>query len=45
MVMVDFEFVDFKEPDSCFSEGSTQREYIDRSKETYLRRWLENMVV
>ncbi|KAJ3574263.1 hypothetical protein NP233_g1881 [Leucocoprinus birnbaumii] len=42
MVMVDFEIVDFKEPDPSFSEQAEQRTKIEKIKPTYLRRWLQN---
>ncbi|KAJ3566405.1 hypothetical protein NP233_g7029 [Leucocoprinus birnbaumii] len=40
MVMVDFEMVDFKEPDPSFSERAEQRKLIEQVKPRYLRRWL-----
>ena len=46
MVMVDFEVVEFKEPDPSFSERSKQIEYINTYlKEKYLSRWLESAIV
>jgi serine/threonine protein kinase len=46
MVMVDFEVVEFKEPDSSFSERSKQIDYINRNlKETYVSRWLESAMI
>ena len=45
MAMVDFEQVEFKEPDESLSEESTQRRHIEREKPTYLERWFENAMV
>jgi len=45
MVMVDFEMVEFEEPDSSFSEPAVQRTHIDQVKSTYLERWLDNAMV
>ena len=45
MVMVDFELVEFKEPDESLSEQSTQRTHIERLKPTYLERWFENAML
>ena len=44
MVMVDFELVDFKEPNESLSEESTQRAHIERGKPKHLERWFENMM-
>src|SRR6266852_4553392 len=44
MVMVDFEMVDFEEPDTSFSKRAVQREHIKKKKSMYLRRWLESKV-
>ena len=38
MAMVDFEMVDFEEPDASFSEEAVQTADISK----YLERWLEN---
>ena len=40
--MVDFEKVDFEEPNASFSEQAVQRTHIEKSKPTYLKMWLEN---
>ena len=45
MAMVDFELVEFKEPDESLSEESTQRTHIERAKPTYLERWFENAMI
>ena len=45
MVMVDFETVDFQEPDTSFSEQAAQRTHIEKVKSMYLERWLENGLV
>jgi hypothetical protein len=42
MVMVDFEMVNFEEPNASFSERAVQRKHIKEIKPMYLRRWLEN---
>ena len=42
VVMVDFEMVDFEEPDSSFSVQAVQRAHIEKIKSMYLARWLEN---
>ncbi len=44
MVMVDFEMVEFKEPDtgSSDSEEAAETTYIEKIKAMYLERWLEN---
>ncbi|KAI0003707.1 hypothetical protein BJV74DRAFT_481281 [Russula compacta] len=42
MVMVDFEMVDFQEPQTSFSEQAVQRTHIEKVKSMYLERWLEN---
>ncbi len=44
MVMVDFEMVEFKEPDtgSSNSEEAVETTYIEKIKAMYLERWLEN---
>ncbi|KIM51786.1 hypothetical protein SCLCIDRAFT_1224147, partial [Scleroderma citrinum Foug A] len=44
MVMVDFEGVDFQEPDTSFSEPSTQKVHVENVKSLYLEKWLENML-
>jgi len=44
MVMVDFESVDFQEPDTSFSEPSTQKVHVQNVKSLYLEKWLENML-
>ena len=44
MVMVDFEGVDFQEPDTSFSEPSTQKVHVKNAKSLYLEKWLENML-
>ncbi|OBZ79753.1 hypothetical protein A0H81_01326 [Grifola frondosa] len=41
-VMVDFEVVDFEEPDVRFSDRASQQDYIDAVKSEYLGKWLEN---
>ena len=45
MSMVDFETVDFQEPDTSFSEQVAQRVHIEKIKSMYLERWLENGLV
>ena len=46
MVVVDFEIVDFKEPDNSLSSGTvTQQEHVDRAKPQWLARWLENAMI
>lgn len=45
MVMVDFEMVDFQEPNTSFSEHAVQRTHIEKIKSMYLERWLENGLV
>lgn len=45
MVMVDFEMVDFEQPNTSFSERAVQRTHIEKVKSTYLERWLENGLV
>ena len=45
MVMVDFELVEFKEPDESLSEESTQRMHIEREKPIHLEEWFENMML
>ena len=45
LVMVDFEFVEFKEPDPSLSEDSVKRRHIERAQPKYLKRWLENAMV
>ena len=45
MVMVDFEMVDFEEPNTSFSEQAVQRTHIEKVKSMYLERWLENGLV
>jgi hypothetical protein len=45
MVMVDFETVDFKDPNTSFSEQAVQRTHIEKVKSMYLKRWLENGLV
>ncbi len=45
LVMVDFEMVDFKEPDTSFREEAVQRTHVERAKSNYLERWLENGIV
>lgn len=40
MVMVDFEIMEFREPDASFGEPLTQREYIDKFKALFLANWL-----
>lgn len=42
MVMVDFEMVEFIEPDPNFNEPLIRRQHIDRVKPVYLTRWLES---
>jgi hypothetical protein len=42
LVMVDFQMVDFEEPNTSFSEQAVQRTHIEKSKPIYLERWLEN---
>ena len=44
IVMVDFEAVDFQEPDTSFSEPSTQKVHVENVKSLYLEKWLENML-
>ncbi|KIL58750.1 hypothetical protein M378DRAFT_170207 [Amanita muscaria Koide BX008] len=39
-VMVDFEIMEFREPDASFGEPLTQREYIDKVKALFLAKWL-----
>lgn len=46
MVMVDFEMVDFEEPNSTsFSEQAVQRMHIEKSKSMYLELDLENRLL
>ena len=45
IVMVDFEAVDFQEPDTSFSEPSTQKVHVENVKSMYLEGWLENRLV
>ncbi len=45
MVMVDFEMVDFEEPDTSLSEQAVQRTHVEKVKSMYLKRWLENKMV
>ncbi|OBT40963.1 hypothetical protein VE00_09517 [Pseudogymnoascus sp. WSF 3629] len=45
MVMVDFEMVDFEEPDPSFSQQAIQRTHIEKIKPMYLKRWLEGCCV
>ncbi|KAK0200004.1 hypothetical protein DFS33DRAFT_212271 [Desarmillaria ectypa] len=42
MVMVDFEAVDFREPDSEFSDPGTQEIHVEKVKPIYLEKWLMN---
>jgi hypothetical protein len=42
MAMVDFELVDFREPDNRFSEQLAQQGYVDKGKPRYLKEWLES---
>jgi hypothetical protein len=42
LVMVDFEVVDFKKPDTSFSEQAVQRTHVEAIKSKYVERWLEN---
>ena len=44
MVMVDFEVVVFREPDTSFSEPSTQEVHVKNAKFLYLEKWLGNML-
>ena len=41
MVMVDFEMVDFKEPNASFGEPAVQGQNIKKVKSRYLESWLE----
>jgi hypothetical protein len=43
-VMVDFEQVDFKEPNASFSERAVQTMRMEKAKPTYLKMWLENRI-
>ncbi|KAK0450281.1 uncharacterized protein EV420DRAFT_745843 [Desarmillaria tabescens] len=42
MVMVDFEDVEFREPDSDFSDPITQENHVEKVKPIYLEKWLMN---
>ncbi|KAK0440497.1 hypothetical protein EV421DRAFT_1815373 [Armillaria borealis] len=44
MVMVDFEVVEFPEPDSEFSNPVTQTTYVNDSKSSWHEYWLANMM-
>ncbi len=45
MVMVDFEVVEFREPDSQFSDPVTQATYVDNAKPSYHQYWLSNTLL
>jgi hypothetical protein len=45
MVMVDFELVEFKEPEESLSEQSAQRTHIESIKSKYLERWFKNAML
>jgi hypothetical protein len=45
LIMVDFEFVEFKEPDPSLSEDSVKRMHTEAVQSEYLERWLENAMV
>ncbi len=42
MAMVDFEMVDFEEPDASFSEEAVQTADIEKYESRYLESWLEH---
>ena len=45
LVMVDFEFVEFKEPDPSLGEDSVKKMHTEAVQSEYLERWLENAMV
>ncbi|SJL14599.1 uncharacterized protein ARMOST_18062 [Armillaria ostoyae] len=44
MAMVDFEVVEFREPDGQFSDPVSQASYIDKVKSLYHEGWLKDMI-
>ncbi|SJL14600.1 uncharacterized protein ARMOST_18063 [Armillaria ostoyae] len=45
IVMVDFEVVEFRDPDNQFSDPATQAIYVDDAKPSYHQYWLKNTLL